>query len=344
MVGRGASRYDRHVSQMDVWLHGFSFPGRVAEWARAAEGWGFTGLVIADSQNLTADIWVELAIAGAATSRLRLGPGVTNPVTRHIAVTASAALTLQSETDGRVTLGFAQGDSALSQIGRRPLHVAAFEQALFTLQGLLRGDEVEFENGSRGSIRWKDAALPKVPVHVAATGPRTIAAASRHADGVDLTVGAELERLRWGVRIVEEAGRPDEGIGAYVNVAVDDDADRARALVRGSVATFARFGAASHGVPGVSERARHDIAQVSADYEKDRHGEAAAGFARRLDDDFIDAFAVAGPADTVRRRVSEIAACGIERLIVVPGSLDSDPAAVRASVEQFAADVLPALC
>jgi 5,10-methylenetetrahydromethanopterin reductase len=49
---------------MDVWLHGFSFPGRVAEWARAREGWGFTGLAIADSQNLTADIWVELASPG----------------------------------------------------------------------------------------------------------------------------------------------------------------------------------------------------------------------------------------------------------------------------------------
>jgi 5,10-methylenetetrahydromethanopterin reductase len=94
----------------------------------------------------------------------------------------------------------------------------------------------------------------------------------------------------------------------------------------------------------VSERARHDIAEVRARYEKDRHGEAAAGFARRLDDEFIDAFAVAGPAGTVRRRLSEIAACGIERLIVVPGSLDSDPAAVRESVEQFAAEVLPALC
>jgi len=328
---------------MDVWLHGFSFPGRVAEWARSAERWGFAGLAIADSQNLTADIWVELAIAGAATSRVRLGPGVTNPVTRHIAVTASAALTLQAETRGRVTIGLAQGDSALSQIGCRPLPVADFERALFTLQGLLRGDEVEFENGSRGSIRWKDAALPKVPVHVAATGPRTIAAAARHADGVDLTVGAELERLRWGVRIVHEAGRPEQGIGAFVNVAVDDDADRARALVRGSVATFARFGASS-AAAGSSERARQDIAQVSADYEKEHHGEAAAAFARRLDDEFIDTFAVAGPAATVRRRLSEIAACGIERLIVVPGSVDSDPAAVRESVERFAADVLPAVC
>jgi 5,10-methylenetetrahydromethanopterin reductase len=328
---------------MDVWLHGFSFPGRVAPLARAAERWGFTGLAIADSQNLTADIWVELALAGAATSRLRLGPGVTNPVTRHIAVTASAALTLNAETDGRVTMGFAQGDSALSQIGRRALPVAEFERGLTTLQSLLRGDEVELDVGTRTSIRWKDGARPKVPVHVAATGPRTIAAAARHADGVDLTVGAELERLRWGARIVREAGPGDQVIGAYVNVAVDDDAARARALVRGSVATFARFAASSHPAGGISERARHDIAQLSAHYEKEHHGEATAGFAQQLDDEFVDRFAVAGPPETVRRRLSEIVACGIERLIIVPGSLDSDPGTVSGSVERFAEDVLPAL-
>jgi 5,10-methylenetetrahydromethanopterin reductase len=64
---------------MEVWLHAFSFPRKVAALARQAEDWGFTGVLVADSQNLTADIWVELALAGATSSKLRLGPGVTNP-------------------------------------------------------------------------------------------------------------------------------------------------------------------------------------------------------------------------------------------------------------------------
>jgi hypothetical protein len=51
---------------MEIWLHAFAIPGRVAELARWAEPSGFTGLLIADSQNLTADIWVELALAGPA--------------------------------------------------------------------------------------------------------------------------------------------------------------------------------------------------------------------------------------------------------------------------------------
>lgn len=131
------------MSEMEVWLHGFAFPGRVAELARRAEEWGFTGLLVADSQNLTADIWVELALAAAATTRLRLGPGVTNPVTRDVAVSACAAATLQVESDGRATLGFAQGDSALSQIGRDRLSVAEFERQLQILQAFLRGEDVQ---------------------------------------------------------------------------------------------------------------------------------------------------------------------------------------------------------
>src|ERR1700730_3890193 len=130
---------------MEVWLHAFSFPHRVAELARQAEDWGFTGLLLADSQNLNADIWVELATAGSVTSRLRLGPGVTNPVTRHLAVTASAAATLQAETAGRATLGIGRADSALTQIGRRPLPVPEFERALEMLQGYLRAEEVELD-------------------------------------------------------------------------------------------------------------------------------------------------------------------------------------------------------
>jgi 5,10-methylenetetrahydromethanopterin reductase len=329
---------------MEVWLHGFAFPGRVAELACAAEEWGFTGLLLADSQNLTADIWVELALAAAATTRLRLGPGVTNPVTRDVAVTACAAATLQAESDARATLGFAQGDSALSQIGLHRFSVAEFEHRLQALQAFLRGDEVQLPDGTLSSIGWLHGSThPKVPVHVAATGRRTIAAGARHADGVDLTVGAELERLRWGVATARQAGPHGRTVGAYINIAIDSDRNRARELVRGSVATFARFSATADSASELSESTGHAVVEATAGYQPARHGESRAAFAQQLDNEFIDRFALAGPASEVRNRLTAIRACGIERLIVVPGSLDSDPEAVRQSLERFAHHVLPSL-
>jgi hypothetical protein len=170
---------------------------------------------------------------------------------------------------------FAQSDSALSQIGLHRLSVAEFERRLQILQAFLRGEEVQLPNRTSSSIRWlHDSAQPKVPVHVAATGRRTIAVGTRHAEGVDLTVGAELERLRLGVATVRQAGPPGRTVGAYINVAVDPDRDRAPELVCGSVATFARFSSQAGSASRLSESTSHAAAQTAAGYQPARHGEA----------------------------------------------------------------------
>ena len=259
---------------MELWLHTFAFPGKVADVARQGEQWDFAGLLVADSQNLTADIWVELALAGAATSTLRVGPGVTNPLTRHLAVTASAAATLQAETGGRATLGFSQGDSALSQVGLRRLSVDEFEHALEILQGFLRGDQAHVDR-TTSAIRWlADSDLPKVPVHVGATGPRAIAAGAGHAEGVDLTVGASLERVRSGVTIAREAGPPELVLGG-----VRERCRRRRpgpgapagARQRGDVCPFS-----------ADPRAPDDqvAARVARAYQREQHGRASASMPR----------------------------------------------------------------
>lgn len=324
-----------------LWLHSFAFPGRVAERARQAERWGFHGLLVADSQNLNADVWVELALAGAATERIQLGPGVTNPATRDPAVTASAAATLQAETGGRALLGLGRGDSALTQLGRDPVHVRELEEGLESIQGYLRGDTVD-RGGFASAIGWIGASpQPKVPVAVAATGPHVIEVAARHADRVDFTVGAEPERLRWAIETARAAaGDRSLALGAFLNVGVSPDRAVARDLVRGSTAIFARF--ATEGAPsdGLSEVTRAGIDQVAADYDEGRHGQAGARHAQALDDDFIDRFAVVGDAAEVADRLREIERLGIEHVVVVPGSLDADPEAASESDARFAAEVM----
>ena len=326
-------------------MHSFAFPGRVAEVARQAEEWGFSGLLVADSQNLNADVWIELALAAVATGRIMLGPGVTNPVTRHPAVTASAAATLQAETGGRAVLGLGRGDSALTQLGRRPVVAAELERALVAVQGFLRGEDVSID-GFMSRIGWvAEDGFPKVPVVVAATGPRVIAAAARHAERIDFTVGAEPDRLRWAIA----AARADAGdgrqpsLGAYLNIAVHPDRRTARDLVRGSTAIFARF--ATEGAPpdGLSDVTRAGIEQVGRAYDTAHHGRSSAGHARQLPDEFVDRFAVVGTAEEVTERLTELVGLGLERIVVVPGSLDANPAVVAESNARFAAEVLPAL-
>ena len=299
-------------------------------------------MLLADSQNLNADIWVELGMAAAATERIRLGPGVTNPLTRHPAVTASAAATLQAESGGRAVLGIGRGDSALTQIGKRPVAVDELERALVAIQGYLRGEEVDFD-GARSRIAWIAAdEAPKVPVRVAATGPHVIEVAARHADGIDLTVGAEEARVRWALETARSAGH-EPAIGAYVNVAVHPDRATARDLVRGSVAILARFGTEGAPETGLSEVTRRGLDHLAAAYDEAAHGQSKAPAASALEDDFIDRFAVVGTPDEVIERLRSLNELGIGRLIVVAGSLDADPGDLARSNDLFAAEVLPAL-
>jgi 5,10-methylenetetrahydromethanopterin reductase len=171
-----------------------------------------------------------------------------------------------------------------------------------------------------------------------------IAVGARHAEQIDFTVGAEPDRLRWAIAAAREAGAGGEtSLGAFVNLGVHEDRAVARDLVRGSTAIFARF--ATEGAPadGLSEVTRRGIEEVAAAYDESRHGQSGAVHARRLEDRFIDRFAVVGSADEVAARLREIAGLGIERIIVVPGSLDADPALLAESNDLLAGAVLPAL-
>ena len=88
----------------EIWMITFPIPGAFAQMARMAEESGFDGIGIVDTQNLAADPYSELCLAAHATKHLKLRTAVTNPVTRHPAVTASAIATVQAESGGRAIL------------------------------------------------------------------------------------------------------------------------------------------------------------------------------------------------------------------------------------------------
>ncbi|HKB24623.1 MAG TPA: LLM class flavin-dependent oxidoreductase, partial [Methylomirabilota bacterium] len=77
---------------------------------RDAEGHGFDWLGVADSQSVFRELYVALALAALNTSRARVGPLVTNPLTRHLVVTASAIASVDELSGGRAVLGIGSGD------------------------------------------------------------------------------------------------------------------------------------------------------------------------------------------------------------------------------------------
>ncbi|KAB2345275.1 LLM class flavin-dependent oxidoreductase [Actinomadura rudentiformis] len=332
----------------EVWTLTFPAAGRGPEAAVAAEIQGWDGILIADSQNLTGDVYATLTAAAAATERILLGPGVTNSVTRDPAVTASGIATVQQYSGGRAVLGIGRGDSAVAYLGKRPAPVPEFEDYLRDVQAYLRGEVVD-RSGFPSRLEWLPATdLPKVPVEVAATGPKVLAAAARTADRIAVTVGADPGRVRWAIDTArqarEEAGLDPAGLsfGAYVNAVAHPDRSVAREVVRGSFSTLVRFGGMSDAGSQVTEAAdRSALATLARDYSIRRHAMRETGHAAAIDDGLVDRFAVVGPSEHCAERLQELFDVGLDRLIIAGHSRDADPALLTETAERFASEVLP---
>ena len=335
---------------------GVGLPGMAARQAERAEAAGFDGIAMVDSQNLAGDPYVALVVAAKATTTLRLATGVTNPVTRHPAVTAAAIATVQGESGGRAVLGIGRGDSALAHLGHAPAPVAVFERYLVALQAYLGGDAVDFEDPTLGALglagaptdsrmEWIGMAGPKVPVSVAATGPKVIAIAARHAERVTFAVGADPERVAWARdTVLATRSTDDVSLGAYVNVVAHPDRDTALELASGGLASFARF-SVMHGRPTgpLDEGTRQVLTNVHASYDMTHHTRAGASQTAALTPEFASRFAVLGPAEECVARLRALLDLGLDHLVVIGPSIGADRHESTSANRRFAAEVLPGL-
>ena len=353
---------------MQVWITGVASPRGTARVAAEVEAAGWDGLLVVDSQSLSGDPYVALGMAAAATSRLGLGTGVTNCVTRHAAATACAIVSVDRIAGGgRAVLGIGRGDSALAHLGRAPARPAVFERYLRQLQTYLRGDGVAFDDidipagvapplsgleladaPPDSRIGWIADRGPKVQVEAAASGPAVIAIAARQADRVMFALGADEERIAWGMEVARKA-RADAGLdpagisfGAYLNVGCSPDIEVARGLVKGGLTTFARFSVMHGKASGpVSETDRAVLQDLRHAYDMKAHTRGDSAQAGVLTPSFIDRFAVTGSPEQCIERINRLAALGLERIAItgaLRGVSEAEAAKSRALLER---EVLP---
>jgi 5,10-methylenetetrahydromethanopterin reductase len=308
--------------------------GRFVDTARAAERAGFDLVGVADSQALLQELHTSLGVAAGVTDTVELGPTVTNPVTRHPAVTAGALCTLDAHTGGRAVLGIATGDHAVRTLGLEPATLRELRRFVERFRALTRGDTVEFED-EPVELAWLDRAR-EVPVVLTAEGPATLGLAGTVADraliGTGVTppvVEAAVERVREGAR---EAGRdPDDvSVWLYSRVAVTDGSgapagvsrDRLLAAVAASAHHALQFTFEGKAVPAEYEE---PIRTLLDEYDPDQHaslgGSAANGrLVERLGlaDYLTDRFALTGSVRECRERVDALADLGVEGLLLNP--------------------------
>ena len=176
-----------------------------------AERLGYEYCLVAD-EGFHPDVYACLGAIARATDRITLGV-LTNGYTRHPAVTAAAAATVNELSGGRLVVTLLAGGSmVLSPMGierARPARVVA--DSVQALRRLWSGDEVSWQGQTCSLDRARLGMGPQsIPLWIAGRGPRLLELAGQQADGVILTVKPDLEAA---LSLVEKAaarvGRPE---------------------------------------------------------------------------------------------------------------------------------------
>ena len=247
-----------------------AFPG----WVRTVDESGFDVLGLTDSPALYPETYVTGVLAAQNSSRLRFGPRVTNPITRHPMVAASAVWSLDVLSSGRALFGVGAGDSAAHTAGRRPAPVAAVEEYVTAVRGLVRGERVTW-----GGAELEMFAEPReVPVYVAAAGPKMLRMAGRVADGVIIgsgilpeVVAHTLELLGQGAA---ESGRSAEDLdlwwlcGARIAESRQDAEEQMLSL---TAALVNAHGQVTLGGKLLPDEVLHEAQQLIDNYNFDAH-------------------------------------------------------------------------
>jgi 5,10-methylenetetrahydromethanopterin reductase len=290
------------------------------ESVRTAEEAGYDRAWLVDSQMLWEDVWVYMTRALAATERIQLGVAVANPLTRHYTVTASAAATLAQLHPGRVILGLGRGDSAVRTLGLKQVATSKFAEVVPHVQALMAGEEVATPAATI-KLRW--ATGERVPIAVAATGPRNLRLAGALADIAMLQVGANPIAVRWGVEQVragaEESGRdPDEvEIAIFCGMWVSDDLEESRAQSRWAAACAANhIGDVIQRVPdhGMPEELTRLVEARTQAYDYEGHLDSSAEHTGWLTPELIDDFAITGSPERCLERIRELAEAGVDEI------------------------------
>lgn len=331
--------------KFDVGILGTQPVPVIVEQVRLAESLGYDTAWITDSHLVCRELWVTLAACATGTSRIRLGPGVAVPHTRHVSVTASAIATLDEMAEGRVCIGIGTGGSAAQTMGltlAQTARVATLEHVAVSLRRLTRGEPIRFESGSEGRIAWLGAPRA-IPLHVAGSGPRMLRAAGRLGDGAIMYASVDPEILRAGLGFVArgaaDSGRAlgDLDIAIWAPMSIGPDRALARDHARGRVASALR-----HPLPvPFRDEDRPAVERLRAGYDAFEHATAASRHRELVPDRLVDLMALAGRPEEVRdqvRRVMTVREIG--RIIILPQAPGEGFATRESILRTFADEVM----
>ena len=302
--------------------------------AQEAERAGYDSVWTAEAYG--SDAATILAFLAAGTSTIKLGSAIFQMPARSAAMTAMTAATIDQLSGGRMLLGIGSsgpqvaegwhGQRFARQLRRTREYVEVVRMALARERVAYAGETIELPlpDGPGKSLKLMIAPVQeRIPIYLAAIGPKNTALAGEIADGWIPTFFSP-EHVATFRSLLEEgaarSGRSFDGfdIAPVVNSYVSEDVELARNLMRPGLALY---------VGGMGSREQNfynrlvqrygfdaeakEIQDLYLDGKKD---EAAAAVPTEL----IDMVSLAGPREVVRERLAAFRDAGVGTLLVAP--------------------------
>jgi probable F420-dependent oxidoreductase len=293
----------------------------VVELARKAEAAGFSHVWTFDSHVLWQEPFVIYSRILADTSRVIVGPMVTNPGTRDWTVIASQFATLNEMYGNRTICGIGRGDSALRVLGLQPTTLAQLRESIGVIRGLANGETVALRGQE---LRFAWAPDSRLEVWVAAYGPKALALTGEVGDGYILQL-ADPDIAEWMItavrRAAERAGRDPAAIRfcvaapAYVGDDIAHQRDQTR-WFGGMVGNHVADIVARYGADGAVPPVLTDYIAGRQGYDYAEHGRAGNTHTTFVPDDVVDRFCLLGPVENHLKRLAELRELGVDQFAV----------------------------
>jgi len=206
-------------------------------------------------------------------------------------------------------------------VGRKPMKVADFEEALKMVKPFMNGKEVTW-NDKQLQLKWVRPELPEIEMHVAGYGPKALAVAGRQGDGVIIQL-ADPDIIQWIMatarQAAEEAGRDPAALKCIVSAPshISDDLADAREQVRWFPAMVSnhvmdlieRYGADSDEIPA----ALTDFVKARKFYDYKEHSRVGAKHGEFVTDEICDRFCVLGNEEQATEKLRELESVGVDQ-------------------------------
>ncbi len=308
-----------------VLYHGIDNGAELKAYGQIAEDLGYDSLWVTE-RYFHEETFSLLGFLAAATERLRLGVGVVNPYTRHPALLAMGAATLDRISGGRIMLGMGRSERFVIQdrMGipyTRPR--GTLEEAVTHMRALLSGERLDTADGifhlHHASLALHPMQNP-LPIYLAAIGPKALRLAGRVADGVVLNTYVPTAYVRYAVAEIraaaQEAGRDPHAIDISCMLVVrlaDDPSGMWMSLKERLVRLLAEAYVGEILLqqggfdPGILPALRTRAAA---------QGEAAT--VDLISDAMVEAFFLVGSAKRCRARIAEYHEAGVDQARLLP--------------------------